>query len=63
MYKRQGVLYTTLRDKVCQTLVVGTLASSNNKTDCHDISEILLKGALNTKTLNTLTLSKKGGMK
>jgi hypothetical protein len=40
---------------------VGTLASSNNKTDCHDISEILLKGALNTKTLNTLTLSKKGG--
>jgi hypothetical protein len=40
---------------------VGTLASSNNKTDCQDISEILLKEALNTKTLNTLTLSKKGG--
>jgi hypothetical protein len=26
----------------------GTLLSSTNKTDCHDITEILLKVALNT---------------
>jgi len=30
----------------------GTLVSSTNKTDCHDITEILLKVALNTTTLN-----------
>jgi hypothetical protein len=29
----------------------GTLVSSTNKTDCHDITEILLKVALNTITL------------
>ena len=29
----------------------GTLISSTNKTDCHDIAEILLKVALNTITL------------
>jgi hypothetical protein len=29
----------------------GTPASSTNKTDCHDITEILLKVALNTITL------------
>ena len=29
----------------------GTLVSSINKTDCHDITEILLKVALNTITL------------
>jgi hypothetical protein len=45
----RGVLDTTLCDKVCQCLVVGrrffsgTPVSSTNKTDCHDISEILLK--------------------
>jgi hypothetical protein len=33
----------------------GTKVSSTNKTDCHDITEILLKVALNTITL-TLTL-------
>jgi hypothetical protein len=27
---------------------LGTLISSTNKTDCHDIAEILLIGALNT---------------
>jgi hypothetical protein len=34
----------------CYRLVVspGTLVSSTNKTDCHDITEILLKVALNT---------------
>jgi hypothetical protein len=35
---------------------VGTRVSSTNITDCHDITEILLKVALNTTTL-TLTQS------
>ena len=30
---------------------LGTPASSTNKTDCHDITEIVLKEALNTMTL------------
>ena len=57
----RGVLNTTLCDKVCQSLVAGwwysagTLVSSANKTDCNDITEILLKVALSTKTL-TLTI-------
>jgi hypothetical protein len=44
----------TLCDKVCQWLStgrwfsMGTPVSSTNKTDCHDITEILLKVALNT---------------
>jgi len=44
-----GVLNTTLCDKVCQWLAVGsffskgTLDSSTNKTDRHDITKILLK--------------------
>ena len=56
----RGVLDTTLCDKVCQWLVtgrwfsLGTPVSSTNKTDCHDISEILLKVTLNTINL-TLT--------
>ena len=51
---RQGVLDTTLCDKVCQWLATGlwfsagTPVSSTNKTDCHNITEILLKVALNT---------------
>ena len=51
---RWGVLDTTLCDKVCQWLSAdrwfspGTLFSSTNKTDCHNITEILLKVALNT---------------
>ena len=50
----QGVLDTTLCDKVCQCLEtgpwfsLGTSVSSTNKTDRHDIIEILLKVALNT---------------
>ena len=54
---RRGVLDTTLCDKVCQWLVAdrwfspGTWVSSTNKADCHDITEILLKVALNTITL------------
>ena len=51
---RQSVLDTTLCDKVCPWLAagcrfsLGTLISSTNKTDCHDITKILLKVALNT---------------
>ena len=50
----QGVLDTTLCDQVCQWLVKGqwfspgTPVSSTNKTDCNDITEILLKVVLNT---------------
>ena len=42
-----GTLDTTLCDKVCQWLATGrwlspgTVVSSTNKTDCHDIAEIL----------------------
>jgi hypothetical protein len=38
----------------------GTPVTSTNKTDCHDITEILLKVALNTitLTLNTTGLLK-----
>jgi len=49
----RGVIGTTLCDKVCQWLVSGlwfspgTPLSSTNKTDCHDITEILLKVVLN----------------
>ena len=55
---RQGVLDTTLCDKVCQWLAagqwfsLGTPVSSTNKTDCHDITEILLKVALSTINQN-----------
>jgi hypothetical protein len=48
----QGVLNTTLCDQVCQWLAtgqwfsLGTPVSSTNKTDHHDITEILLKVAL-----------------
>ena len=46
---RRGVLDTTLCDEV------GTAVSSTNKTDRQDITEILLKVALNTITLTTST--------
>jgi hypothetical protein len=51
---RRGALDTTLCDKVCQWLTTGlwfsrgTAVSSTNKTDRHDMTEILLKVALNT---------------
>ena len=51
-----GVLDTTLCDKVCQWLATGqwispgTPFTSTNKTDRHDIIEILLKVVLNTIT-------------
>jgi hypothetical protein len=50
-------LKVTLCDKVCQWLAAGqwfstgTLVFSTNKTDHHDITEILLKVALNSITL------------
>ena len=49
-----NVLYTTLCDKVCQWLATGrwfspgTPVASTNKTDCHNITKIMLKVALNT---------------
>ena len=54
---RWGVLDITFCDKVCQLLAVarwlfsGTPVSSTNKTDHHDITEILLKVTLNFITL------------
>jgi len=45
-----GVLDTKVCDKVCQWLAGGRLCSpgtSTIKTDCHNISEILLKVTLN----------------
>ena len=53
----RSVLDTTLCDKACQWLATvrwfssGTPVSFTNKTDRHDMTEILLKVALNTITL------------
>ena len=55
----QGVLDTSLYDKVCQWLATGqwfSPVSSTNKTDCHDITEKLLKVSLNTITLTPNSL-------
>ena len=54
---KRGVLDAKLCDKVCQTLAgrwfsPGTPVSSTNKTDRHDIPEMLLKVVLNTITLS-----------
>ena len=49
-----NALDTTLYDKICQWLAagrwfsLGTLVSSTNKTDRHDISKLLLTVVLNT---------------
>ena len=62
-YKVCLLLVKTLCYKVCLLLAagrcfyLGTLVSPTNKTDHHDIAEILLKVALNTIAL-TLTLNK-----
>jgi hypothetical protein len=58
----RGVLDTTLCDKVCDLQQVrrfspGTPASATNKTYHHDITEILLKVALNT--INKINLNGK----
>ena len=56
---RDPWLDTTLCDKICQWLAAGrwfspgTPVSSANKTDRHDITEKLLKMALNTITLTS----------
>jgi hypothetical protein len=54
---------TTLCDKVCQWLTTGwwfspgTTVSSTKKTDCHDITEILLKVAIKpTNSMESLHL-------
>ena len=50
----RGVLYTKLFDKICQCLATSqwfspdTPVSSTNKTNIHDIAEMLLKVELNT---------------
>jgi hypothetical protein len=55
---RRGVLDTTLCEKVCQWLATGRWFSagppfsSTNKTERHDITEILLNVASNTITLS-----------
>ena len=55
-----GVLDTTLCEKVCQWLAAGrwfspsTPVSSTNKTDRHDMTEILLKVVLSTIALTTI---------
>jgi hypothetical protein len=54
---KRGVLNTILCDKVCQWLAAGrwfSPVSSTNKTDCHNITEIVLKVALNTINLNLI---------
>jgi len=48
----RGILDTTLCDKACQWFSQDTPVSSTNKTDRHDITEILLKVALNTISHN-----------
>jgi hypothetical protein len=60
---------TTLCDKVCQWLATGrwfspdSPVSSTNKTDNHDITEILLKVALNTnKQTNKQTNNRCGNL-
>ena len=53
-----GKVYS-IQHYVSQWFSPGTPDSSTNKTDCHDITEILLKVSLNTITL-TLTDSFKG---
>jgi len=49
----RGVFDTTLCDKVCQWwFSQGIPVPSTNKADRHNITEILLKVALNNITLN-----------
>ena len=55
----RGVLDTTLWDENCQWLAVGqwfSPVSAPNKTDCHNITEILLKIELNTVIVNPIPM-------
>jgi hypothetical protein len=65
LWRDEPVLDTALCDKVChwfatvRWLSPGTLVSSTNKTDRHDINEILFKGVTLTDAgypLSTATL-------
>ena len=55
VYCTSSIMNTTASDKVYQLLAhgrwfpPGTPASSTTKTGCHDMAELLLKVALNTK--------------
>jgi hypothetical protein len=59
---RPGILDTALCDKVCRSLAAGrwissgTPVSSTNKTDRHDITDMLLKVTLDTITLTLYQL-------
>jgi len=59
-YKKECTLLAATSDKVYQLLAhgwwfsPGTTVSSTTKTGHHDIAEILLKVALNTKNLNQI---------
>jgi hypothetical protein len=63
----RGVFDATLCDKVCQWLAIGrwfslgTPVSSTNKTDHHNITEILLKVGLFTIILVLIRLREGGG--
>ena len=65
----RGVLDTTLCDQVCQWLATGqwfspgTPFSTSNKTDRHDITEILLKVTLNTINQPTNQSEKRAPLK
>jgi len=65
---RRGVLDTTLCDEVCQSLATGrrfspgTPVSSTNKTDCHHITEILWKVALNIPCIKRPIITYKSKM-
>ena len=54
MYSIQHYVIKFVSDK--SVFSPGTPVSSTNKTDCHDITQILLKVALSTKNPNLVTL-------
>ena len=54
LFQRLAKWYLAPKLATCQWFSIGTAVCSTNKTDPHDIAEMLLKVALNTITL-TLT--------